>query len=226
MRILSVGKPIEFAGLSIEHIDFKELSAIENIETVDYIIISGGDGMIRRVLGRLKKYPKIPSLILNPIGSFNVVAKLHRSRPLTKILKALKRDDELHSTPQKFYYLNDEIFLFSAGNMGDLQHIFISETLRFGLLKQGSVKYLIAFIFLLPMHFIFTPFMLMSKTRFFIFTPFKAIKKFGSFYGKVPQSLTIDLGNDYNIIELDGDIVMINDQYLNIGHAGSVEIIK
>lgn len=69
-----------------------------------------------------------------------------------------------------------------------------------------------------------TPFMLMSKQRFFIFTPVSFITKFGSFYGKV-KNMTIDLENEYNHIELDGDVVTIEESVLKIHPACSVEIV-
>jgi hypothetical protein len=108
--------------------------------------------------------------------------------------------------------------------MGDLQHIFLSETLRFGLLQKGIAKYILAVIFLFPVHLIMTPFMLISKKRFFIFTPLSLIKKFGSFYGKV-EEMQIDLKNRYNLIELDGDIVTIEESILNIKPQKSVDIV-
>ena len=69
-----------------------------------------------------------------------------------------------------------------------------------------------------------TPFMLMSSTRFFIFTPARFIKKFGSFYGEV-EEVNIDLDNDYNMLELDGDIVTVHGKHLEIKQAGSVTVV-
>ena len=69
-----------------------------------------------------------------------------------------------------------------------------------------------------------TPFMLMSKRKFFIFTPAKFIPKFGSFYGKV-KDMEIDLDNSYNHIELDGDVVTIEEQILQISPAGNIDIV-
>jgi hypothetical protein len=108
--------------------------------------------------------------------------------------------------------------------MGDLQHIFLSETLRFGIIKHGIFKYILAVIFLLPVHLVMTPFMLLSKSRFFIFTPLYFIKKFGSFYGEV-KNITIDLKNEYNVLELDGDIIIVHDRYLNINQVGTIPIV-
>ncbi len=116
------------------------------------------------------------------------------------------------------------MFLFSAGNMGDLQHIFLAETLRFGILKKGMAKYFLAIFFLLPLHLIITPFMLLSPRRFFIFTPARFIPKIGSFRGEVVE-MSINLENNYNLIELDGDIVTIQESTLEIKPAGFMRVV-
>ena len=224
MNIVSVGEPIENRS-TIKHFTLPALKAYITTENVDYIIVTGGDGMLRRTLAALQDLPKIPPIILNPTGSFNVIAKLHRIAPLEQILLKLDRNETLEIQQHTYYRINQELFLFSAGNMGDLQHIFLSESLRFGWLKKGAGKYLLAFLALLPLHLIMTPFMLMSKSRFFIFVPAKFIKKIGSFYGRVPKNLHIDLGNSYNFIELDGDIVLFEERYLKIAPAGEIKLV-
>ena len=224
MRILSINKPLKYEGLSIHSIQESALSSEPNIDKYDYIIIHGGDGTIRRVVKILHTLKYNASIILNPTGSFNVVAKLHSVPKLHRVLTAISQNAPLETSFQNYYSLNDEIFLFSAGNMGDLQHILLSETLRFGMLKHGMGKYLLAILFLLPLHILMTPFMLLSKRKFFIFTPAGFIGKFGSFYGKV-EKLEIDLDNSYNHIELDGDIVTINTNMLHIHKAGKINIV-
>jgi len=224
MKILSIGKTLHHDKLDITSIDASSLHEHHNIETYTYVIINGGDGTIRRVLNQLHNLDNKPTFILNPTGSFNVVAKIHRAPKIEKVLYALANRETLHTQKHHLFKLNDELFLFSAGNMGDLQHIFLSETLRFGLLKHGILKYILAVILLIPAHVIMTPFMLMSKNRFFIFTPLRFIKKFGSFYGEV-NDITIDLENDYNMLELDGDIITIKGRYLHIKQAGSVSVV-
>jgi hypothetical protein len=224
MKILSIGKELHHEGLDITSIETSSLQEYHNIELYDYIIINGGDGTIRRVLKQLHDLDHIPIFILNPTGSFNVVAKIHRAPKIEKVLDALANSENPKTQKHHLFRLNDEIFLFSAGNMGDLQHIFLSETLRFGLLKHGIFKYILAVILLIPAHVIMTPFMLLSKSRFFIFTPARFIKKFGSFYGEV-NDITIDLDNEYNMIELDGDIVTVHGRHLHIKQAGSVPIV-
>ncbi|HEY9190261.1 MAG TPA: diacylglycerol kinase family protein [Sulfurovum sp.] len=224
MRILSIGQRLQHAALPITSIEASELAGHEDIPLYDYIIISGGDGTIRRVINTLQHIPHSAAFILNPTGSFNVVAKLHRVPKVEKVLKRLAEGETLRTQKHRYYTLNQEVFLFSAGNMGDLQHIFLAETLRFGLLKGNMLKYLLAVLFLLPLHLVMTPFMLLSANRFFIFTPASFIKKFGSFYGEVKE-LRIDLGNSYNFVELDGDIVTIEEPLLHIKPAGDIDIV-
>ena len=224
MRILSIGKTLQHDKLDIVSIEESFLSTLPDIEAFSYIIISGGDGTIRRVIKQLHKMTHSARFILNPIGSFNVVAKLHKVPKLQTVLDALANNEILPTQEHPYFTLNEEVFLFSAGNMGDLQHIFLAETLRFGLLKNNMGKYILAFLFLLPLHLIITPFMLMSSNRFFIFTPASFIKRFGSFYGEVKE-MTIELEDTYNHIELDGDIVTITDNLLHIKPAGHILIV-
>lgn len=224
MQLLSIGKSITHETLHITFIEESMLSWHTRFEYYDYIIIHGGDGTIRRVMTILKDISHHAKFIINPIGSFNVVAKLHRVPKLEKVLNGLSQGDTPKTQKHHYFSLNQEVFLFSAGNMGDLQHIFLAETLRFGILKKGMIKYLLSLIFLLPMHIIMTPFMLLSPRRFFIFTPLRFIKKFGAFRGEVIE-MTIDLENTYNLIELDGDIVTIKESLLHIKPAGYIEVV-
>ena len=225
MKILSINKEIKHDILSITSITESELGTLTDIEEYTYIIINGGDGTIRRVIKILQHTKHHAKFILNPTGSFNVIAKLHRVPTLETTLTNLSKENIPNIDTHKYSSLNKEVFLFSAGNMGDLQHIFLSETLRFGVLKKGIFKYLLAGFFLFPVHIIMTPFMLLSPRRFFIFTPAKFISKFGSFYGRVDKEITIDLENGYNLIELDGDVVTVEESVLNIKPAGVIEIV-
>lgn len=225
MKILSIGKKIQFNGLNILSIDYHEVIHVKEISSYDYIIINGGDGAIRRTIATLKETTPLPPFIINPTGSFNVIAIRHSVPKVEKVLNSLLQETPLQTNTQEYYSLNEEIFLFSAGNMGDLQHIFLAETLRFGMLKKGVLKYLLAVLFLFPVHLMMTPFMLLSSKRFFIFTPMSFIGNFGSFYGKVEKEIRIDLENNYNLIELDGDVVTIEESLLKIKPAGRIEVV-
>ncbi|SFZ98693.1 hypothetical protein MNB_SV-5-356 [hydrothermal vent metagenome] len=226
MKILSIGKVLKHDSLDITSIKLSALIEHENIEEYHYIIINGGDGTIRRVLKHICNLQHIPIFILNPTGSFNVIAKIHKSPKIDYVLDKLSKKESLKIDKHDYFKLNNEIFLFSAGNIGDLQHILLSETFRFGWLKDGALKYILAFILLLPTHLIMTPFMLFNKRKFFIFTPMSFIKKIGNFYGKVPNQLDIDLDNEYNMMELDGDIVTIKEQYITIKKLGKLQIVS
>ncbi len=224
MKILSIGRTLSHEHLDITSVETASLHERHDIETYDYVIINGGDGTIRRVLGQLHTLDSMPVFILNPTGSFNVVAKIHRAPEIDTVLAQLASGKGPKTQKHHLFKMNDELFLFSAGNMGDLQHIFLSETFRFGWLRHGILKYILAALFLLPAHIVMTPFMLMSRTRFFIFTPLRFIKKFGSFYGEV-QEIDIDLDNEYNMIELDGDIVNVKGRHLSIRKAGNIRVV-
>ncbi|CAA6800879.1 MAG: Unknown protein [uncultured Sulfurovum sp.] len=226
MKILSIGKKIQFNGLNILSIDYHEATHVKEISTYDYIIISGGDGAIRRTVKVLKDTNPLPPFIINPTGSFNVIAKRHGVPKVDKVLNSLLQETPLKTNTQKYYSLNEEVFLFSAGNMGDLQHIFLSETLRFGILQKGILKYLFSVLFLFPVHLVMTPFMLLSSKRFFIFTPMSFIRKFGSFYGKIEKEISINLENNYNLIELDGDVVTVEESLLKIKPEGNIEVVS
>lgn len=224
MYLLSIGKVIHHSALTIDSIELCELTKDLQLDAYDYIIINGGDGTIRRVMKTLQGFQNLPPFILNPTGSFNVISKLHHVPKMDTVLQALSQKKIPKTKPQQVYTLNQEVFLFSAGNMGDLQHIFLSETLRFGILEKGIAKYLLSAFFLFPVHLVMTPFMLMSKRRFFIFTPLRFIKKFGSFYGEVNE-MTIDLKNEHNMLELDGDIVIIEASILSITTSNTFNVV-
>ena len=148
MRILSIGRTLEHDTLNITSIEASTLSIHPDVEAYDYIIISGGDGSIRRVIQTLQHIPHSATFILNPIGSFNVVAKLHKVQKIKNVLDSLANGETLQTQKHHYFTLNEEVFLFSAGNMGDLQHIFLSETLRFGVFKNNMGKYVLASLFL------------------------------------------------------------------------------
>ena len=224
MRFLCIGEPLAYPGLNIMYAKVEDLLAYPDIHLFDFLIISEGDGTLRRVVKALRLKGVTAKYILNPTGSFNVISKLHRTPKASTILHTLALGNPVQTHTQPYYSLNDEVFLFSAGNMGDLQHIFLAETLRFGRLRNGMAKYLLSILFLLPFHLLMTPLMLLSPERFFIFTPASFITKFGNFYGKV-NMIDIKLGSTYNHIELDGDIVTIQEENLHIEPAGSIEIV-
>lgn len=224
MKILSIGKEISYEGLDITSIDISEITKQRDVEQYDYVIISGGDGRIRRTLQQLHDLAQIPMFIINPTGSFNLVSKIHKTPEVEEVLALLVKGEVPKKEKHHLFKLNNELFLFSAGNMGDLQHVMLAETIRFGWIENGALKYIAAFLLLLPVHLILTPFMLLSSRKFFIFTPFRFLRKLGTFYGEVKE-MTIDLQNYHNLIELDGDVVTIEENILHIRPVGFIEVV-
>ncbi|MBN2768706.1 MAG: NAD(+)/NADH kinase [Campylobacterales bacterium] len=222
MKILSLNKAIQHEQIEIDYAD--DINEIDSLKGYDFIIIKGGDGTIRR--GVAKAYGKdIPPLIIDASGSFNVVAKYYKLPKVTKILDDIAKGN-IKIEKHRLKKLNDEIFLFSAGNMGDVQHIAVSENLRSGFLKDGIGKYLIAFIFLLPLHIFTTPWMLFMKDRFFIFDFIPFIKKIGNFYGVMDKPIKRELSSEYNFVELDGDIVVIKTKDISIEVETYINIVS
>jgi hypothetical protein len=222
MKIASLNKTIEHDILKIDHIG--TLDNIDSLKEYDYLIIKGGDGSIRRSVSKV--YDKdMPTLIVDASGSFNVIAKYYKLPKIETILNDIA-NQKIKTEKHRLKKLNDEIFLFSAGNMGDVQHIAVSENLRSGFLKDGVGKYLIAFIFLLPLHIFTTPWMLFVKDRFFIFDFFPFLKKIGNFYGELNHSIKRELSSEYNFVELDGDIVVINTKTISIDIVGYINIVS
>ena len=54
MHILSIGKTLQHHAVDIISIEISELASHPDIDSYDYIIISGGDGSIRRVIKTLQ----------------------------------------------------------------------------------------------------------------------------------------------------------------------------
>lgn len=226
MKILSIGQHIEFPNIEITYISLLHLVSVENISDFDYILISGGDGAIRRTLKDLyNKFgpSSIPPFIVNPTGSFNVLAKIHRLPNIDKILLRISSGKDIKKRVIPFYAIDKKIFLFSCGNSSDVAHIFISEVLRFGILKSGALRYIISTLILLPFHLLITPFLLTSKSRFFVFTPLK-FKRFFNIYGQINDSLEIDLKNYYNVLEFDGDLSVVKKQKIVIQKVGNISL--
>ena len=227
VHILSLDRAVAHRSLDIRTVSLSSLHETIDTEGADYLIVHGGDGAVRRTCTVLRNCANKPALILNPTGSFNVLAKRHRIVPLDKILHTLASGNIPQTTTQEIYALNNEVFLFSAGNMGDMQHIFLSETLRFGILKKGAAKYLLAFVLLLPAHLLLTPFMLTSKRHFFIFTATDLRLHIGNIYTYVPEEgLKIEMEGTYHFVELDGDLVLIRDDCFSIEKIGEITIVK
>ncbi len=223
MRIVSVNKDIKISNAEVIAVDEKAFDNI-SLQNIDYVIISGGDGLLRRIIEKIiNKGKKRPTVIIDAQGSFNVIAKRYMIPKLEKVLQKLENNGALQKRNLDVYRLNNHIFLFSAGNLTDALHIHLSEILRVGILKKGALRYLISGIFVLPITILTFPFLIFSKKRFFIFTPFKLIN-FKNHYTKIEQ-LRFDIQNEYNILEIDGDLVILQERFIDIKKLDEIEIV-
>jgi len=223
MKIVAINTEIKlknFEVISVTPDGFDEIS----LKEIDYVVISGGDGLLRRMIEKIiQKGNERPTIIIDAKGSFNVIAKRYMIPKLHKVIGKLENKEKLQTRKMDVYKLNSHIFLFSAGNLTDALHIHLSEILRVGFLRKGPLRYLISGIFVLPVTLLSFPFLLFSKKRFFIFTPFKLIN-FKNHYTKI-NHLHFDIKNDYNILEIDGDLVILKERYIDIKKIDEINII-
>lgn len=223
MNIIAINKEVEIKNHKVISTTEKGFHDLQ-LANIDYLIVSGGDGLLRRIIESvIFSGENKPKIIIDPQGSFNVVAKKHYVSKLDKILKKIASGESLKVKNQDVYKLNDHVFLFSAGNLHDALHIHLAEILRIGLLKKGILKYLISTIFVLPIALVTLPFLVFSKKRFFIITPLKSFN-FMNLYTKV-RHLKVDLKNDYNLLEIDGDLIIIQDRFIEIKYIDEIEIV-
>jgi diacylglycerol kinase family enzyme len=223
VKIVTVNNNYKIEGAENIIVNESEFDHI-SLEGVDYVIISGGDGLLRRIIEKiLHKGQTKPVVIVDAKGSFNVIAKRYMIPKVQKVIAKLEKGELPETRRLDVYQLNNHTFLFSAGNVMDALHIHLSEILRFGFLKKGPWRYLISGIFILPITVLTFPFILFSKKRFFIFTPFKMIN-FKNHYTKISH-LHLDIENAYNILEIDGDLVILKERYIDIKKRDEIEIV-
>jgi hypothetical protein len=227
-KILSINGVFKDDRFDIIDVSILQIETLDSIDEYNYLIITGGDGAIRRTLKCInEKFGLLntPFVILNPTGSFNVVSKYYKVESFKSIIERIAKNQESKITTVPIYAIDKKIFLFSAGNSGDVAHIFISEVLRFGYLQSGALRYILAVAIMLPFHLLVTPFLLFSKRRFFIFTPFGFFNKFLNIYGRIDNDIEIDLENEYNVLEFDGDISVVKKRKITIKKIGDINIV-
>ena len=223
MKFIAVNTGIQIKGHEVVNLSEKEFYDVDFNDT-DYVIVSGGDGLLRRIIQYIIfSGQKKPAIIIDAKGSFNVIAKKHLIPKLRKVVAKIEAGEELKHKKQDVYKLNNHVFLFSAGNMHDALHIHLSEILRVGILKKGPWKYLISAVFVIPIAVITLPFLLFSKKRFFIMTPFKFFN-FMNLYTRIDR-LDIDLKNGYNLLEIDGDLIILEDSKITIKRIDNIDIV-
>jgi len=223
MKFIAINTNLKIKGHEVINTREKDFYDME-LHDVDYIIVSGGDGLLRRIIQYIIfSGQKKPAIIIDAQGSFNVIAKKHLIPKLDKVITKIEAEEELKRKKQDVYKLNNHVFLFSAGNMHDALHIHLSEIFRVGFLRKGVAKYILSSLFVIPVAVITLPFLMFSKKRFFIFTPFKFFNLM-NLYTRV-ERLDIDLKNGYNLMEIDGDLIILEEPKITIKRIDDIDIV-
>jgi len=215
-KILSVNHSFSYPDIEFDFIDEIEIDLVETLEQYDYILVNGGDGLLRRVVKKLYQRGYDIPIILNPQGTFNVLYHLYKLGKIDHILKKISQNDTLKEKQIEYYTINkEEIFIFSAGNSLDAIYIAISDILRMGFLKKSKLRYLFAFLSIIPLLILFIPFFLLHKKSFLFFKLNIPIKKFLQIFFTL-SDLNIESNNKHYLLQLDGDLVSIISDNLQI----------
>lgn len=225
-RVLCVNKVFKKEGLDIVSIGESELLNVD-IESFEYILISGGDGAIRRVVEYMALNSiKIPKLIVDPEGTFNMIYKLYRMKNPEDILEKIAQGSALKEVDRNYFSVNnDHYFIFSAGNSLDMVYIILSDLFRVGFLVKSKLRYLLSIIFLLPLIVIMIPFFLVVKKYFLVFNGYDFKLKNIMNIHLNPCEVKLELDSDYNIWQMDGDIVVVRSKSNHIKKAGRLKLI-
>ncbi len=224
--IISINKRFWHEKLTIDYIPQSDLDTID-LTGYEYVIISGGDGAIRRLveycaLNRIA----LPKLLIDAEGTFNVLAKRYRLPRVHDILDAIAEDKTVSCMDKNYYSVNDtHFFIFSAGNSIDKVYIILADVFRVGFLQKSKFRYGLSMLFLLPL-LVMLPLFMLHKKYFFVFDVFeKQLPSFLNIHFR-PQKLRIRLASDYNIWQMDGDVVVVRSRKNSIKKAGTLAIVK
>lgn len=226
INVLSVNGEIEMEGVEVFSLKDSEIANIE-LERYDYLIISGGDGAIRRCVEAIyKKGDKIPPIIINPEGTFNLIHKAYGIKNPKEILQKVINNEEIKFRMKDFFSVNDKhIFVFSAGNSLDMLYIVLSDLFRVGPIARSKIRYLFSIFFLLPLVIVVAPIFLFMKSYFFVFNIYKiGIKRCCNLYFD-EQLIKVKSDSDYNIWQMDGDIVIVRSKNSVIKKAGEIKFL-
>ena len=225
-RVLCVNKEFEQHGLEVVSIKESELSSVD-IESFEYLLVSGGDGAIRRVVEFMAKNSiKMPKLIVDPEGTFNMIYKLYRIKESKTILEKIAKNETLKEMERNYFSVNsDHYFIFSAGNSLDMIYIILSDLFRVGFLVKSKLRYLFSIIFLLPLMVMMIPFFLVVKKYFLIFNGYDFKLKNILNIHLNPDEVRLELDSDYNIWQMDGDVVVVRSKSNHIKKAGRLKLI-
>lgn len=229
MKLLSINKKLTIKNIDITNLEYDDIDAIESLDEFDYIIISGGDGALRRAIKKLhfKFYKISPKVIINPAGTFNVLYHKLNSLKLSKIVHKLSKNEPTKTKSLDYFMINrSEIFIFSAGNSLDVLYVVLSELFRISFLSRSKIRYLLSFLFLLPVIIAALPLFLFSKNYYFVFLFAKLkISKIFNINFFVNNEIVVDLKQSNNLMQLDGDLIIIKDRYIKIERAGEILVV-
>lgn len=226
INVLSVNGDMDIEGIEVFSVKDSEIASIE-LARYDYLIISGGDGAIRRCVEAIyKRGDKIPPIIINPEGTFNLICKAYGIKSPKEILEKAVKNQEIKFRMKEFFSVNDKhIFVFSAGNSLDMLYIVLSDLFRVGLIARSKIRYFFSIFFLLPLMLVAVPIFLFIKSYFFVFNIYKlGIKRFCNLYFD-EQLIEIKSNSDYNIWQMDGDIVIVRSKNSVIKKAGEIKFL-
>eukprot|EP01022_Parablepharisma_sp_SALTPOND_P024208 TRINITY_DN53277_c0_g3_i1.p1 TRINITY_DN53277_c0_g3~~TRINITY_DN53277_c0_g3_i1.p1 ORF type:complete len:789 (+),score=28.01 TRINITY_DN53277_c0_g3_i1:656-3022(+) len=225
-RVLCVNKEFDQQGLEVVSIKESELESVD-IESFEYLLVSGGDGAIRRVVEFMaKKSINMPKLIVDPEGTFNMIYKLYRIKDPKTILEKIANNESIEEIERNYFSVNsDHYFIFSAGNSLDMIYIILSDLFRVGFLVKSKLRYLFSIIFLLPLMVMMIPFFLVVKKYFLIFNGYDFKLKNILNIHLNPDEVRLELDSDYNIWQMDGDVVVVRSKSNHIKKAGRLKLI-
>lgn len=178
----------------------------------DYVLVSGGDGLIRRVFEHCLQHGHRPSVIVDPCGTSNILANFLRLRSPETVLADL-RLGKRRVREQPVREIGGHIFLFSAGNFLDRIYMELAERLRVGPLRRHRLRYVLL-LALCPIA-LMASFAYLSKARFFVFdVGFLRIALNVGARFEGPQR-----------VQLDGDVVELPRGVLGIASRGTAEFL-
>jgi len=226
INILNINGNYETKGVNPTNIKESEIPLVD-IESFDYLVISGGDGAIRRSVEALhKKGSKIPPIVINPEGTFNLICKAYGIKTPDKIFEKIVNNENVAMRNKSFFSVNDKhFFIFSAGNSLDMLYIVLSDLFRVGLIAKSKIRYFFSIFFLLPLILLALPVFLFIRSYFFVFNLFSfGIDRFCNIYFD-RELIEVKSNSDYNIWQMDGDIVIVRSKNSVIKKAGDIQFV-
>ncbi len=227
-KVLAINSNIRIPHTQMEHISEADLEKIDDTAEYDYVLISGGDGALRRCTAFLYNRNMLNKVkvIIHKRGTFNLLANMYKIKNVRKIAKKIEHGEELAVREIDLYSINGkEFFIFSAGNSLDVLYIHLSELFRIGFLRKSKFRYLLSFIFLLPSILILLPITLLNKKSFLLFLFFSPkIKKFFNIYFNV-DSIELTPNEPKMLMQLDGDLAMIEANKIIIKKESTIKIV-